>query len=458
MPDNLQTNKQTGTTLQLGQLIYPRDDITMTSVQLRIYDLSQGMARTMSPALLGKQIDGIWHTGIVVYGREYYFGGGICADPPGTTPYGTPHSIEIMGATDKSQAEFRDFLGSISPNFTFATYHLLDNNCNNFSDQCCRFLVGKSIPQYILDLPSEAMNSPLGPMIRPVIEQMQSAIQQQSVGHEVQFQSSSTARAATSSPMPSATPSTSSIAGSRSRSYWSIPVTLQKGDRNVITSKLQEFVPEYKLGDGDFIDLSLSVPPQKSFPALDLMRLDVAEKESVAEKFVAQFRALATRFILNEDVPAPACMMTLRGAVNVFKHAAPTENFCRAEEIEVIVESIATALTKENAQIRKTGALLALNLAGAHRRHPQAPKLGEDHSVRLLFSMVERLSATETPAPEEAGPLLSALNVFVDGDADALVLVKTFGLDLEVYQNAKSCADAYTRTAASELAKLLSSG
>jgi hypothetical protein len=27
--------------------------------------------------LLGKQIDGIWHTGIIVYGKEFYFGGGI---------------------------------------------------------------------------------------------------------------------------------------------------------------------------------------------------------------------------------------------------------------------------------------------------------------------------------------------------------------------------------------------
>ena len=24
----------------------------------------------------GKQIDGVWHTGVVVYGREYFFGGG----------------------------------------------------------------------------------------------------------------------------------------------------------------------------------------------------------------------------------------------------------------------------------------------------------------------------------------------------------------------------------------------
>lgn len=38
--------------------------------------------------MIGQQVDGIWHTGIVVYGKEYYFGGGISYDPPGRTPFG----------------------------------------------------------------------------------------------------------------------------------------------------------------------------------------------------------------------------------------------------------------------------------------------------------------------------------------------------------------------------------
>jgi hypothetical protein len=38
--------------------------------------------------MIGKQIDGIWHTGIVVYGKEFYFGGGISYDLPACTPFG----------------------------------------------------------------------------------------------------------------------------------------------------------------------------------------------------------------------------------------------------------------------------------------------------------------------------------------------------------------------------------
>jgi hypothetical protein len=39
------------------------------SVVCNLYDLSQGLAKNMSRMIIGKQIDGIWHTGIVVYGK-----------------------------------------------------------------------------------------------------------------------------------------------------------------------------------------------------------------------------------------------------------------------------------------------------------------------------------------------------------------------------------------------------
>jgi hypothetical protein len=34
------------------------------------------MARMMGPALLGMEVEAIYHTGIVVYGKEHFFGGG----------------------------------------------------------------------------------------------------------------------------------------------------------------------------------------------------------------------------------------------------------------------------------------------------------------------------------------------------------------------------------------------
>jgi hypothetical protein len=59
-------------------------------VTLLVYDITMGMARSMSMMIIGQQIDAVYHTSIVVYGREYYFGGGICNDLPKQTPYGKP--------------------------------------------------------------------------------------------------------------------------------------------------------------------------------------------------------------------------------------------------------------------------------------------------------------------------------------------------------------------------------
>lgn len=143
------------------------------SVTLHIYDLSQGMAKNMSKMFLGKQIDGIWHTGIVVYGQEYYFGGGICAGPPKQTPFGFPTKIESIGETQIPKEIFLDFLHALSSKFTLNTYDLFKNNCNNFTEECCQFLTGMSIPSYISGLPSEVLNTPLGKMIEPMINNIQ---------------------------------------------------------------------------------------------------------------------------------------------------------------------------------------------------------------------------------------------------------------------------------------------
>jgi len=59
----------------------------MSKVELYVYDLSQGMAKNLSMGFLGQQFDGIWHTGIVVFGNEYFYGGGVNKMAPATTPF-----------------------------------------------------------------------------------------------------------------------------------------------------------------------------------------------------------------------------------------------------------------------------------------------------------------------------------------------------------------------------------
>ncbi|XP_057861168.1 uncharacterized protein LOC131069676 [Cryptomeria japonica] len=145
-------------------------------VVLNVYDLSQGLARQLSSSFLGKVIEGIWHTGVVVYGKEYYFGGGIQHNPAGETPYGKPYKVVELGVTYIPMEMFEEYLEEISPRYTAETYSLLHHNCNNFSSEVAQFLVGCNIPDFILRLPDEVMNSPMGPLIMPMIAQFESTL------------------------------------------------------------------------------------------------------------------------------------------------------------------------------------------------------------------------------------------------------------------------------------------
>lgn len=140
------------------------------------------MAMAMSQSILGQRIDGIWHTGIIVFSREYYFGGGIQVSANGhfaASHQLQPTQVMDMGTTTKTQAELGQYLRSINHLFTQNTYNLITNNCNNFADNICHFLTGHGIPNHIVDLPRIVFSTPGGAMLRPMIENMQNSIRQQ---------------------------------------------------------------------------------------------------------------------------------------------------------------------------------------------------------------------------------------------------------------------------------------
>ncbi|WOG95023.1 hypothetical protein DCAR_0314325 [Daucus carota subsp. sativus] len=157
-------------------------------VSLNVYDLSQGMARNLSMAFLGKTIEGIWHTGIVVYGTEYYFSGGVQHAPVGTTPYGTPIRVVDIGVTHVPKDVFEMYLEEISPRYTAESYSLLKHNCNNFSNEVAQFLAGATIPEYILNLPNEVTSSPMAALILPMIERLETTMKAGAVPQAPQFQ------------------------------------------------------------------------------------------------------------------------------------------------------------------------------------------------------------------------------------------------------------------------------
>ncbi|XP_072213750.1 desumoylating isopeptidase 1 [Excalfactoria chinensis] len=140
-------------------------------VKLYVYDLSKGMARRLSPLMLGKQLDGIWHTSIIVHKDEFYYGaGGISSCAPGGTLLGPPDSVIDLGNTEVTEEIFLEYLSSLGESmFRSESYHFFERNCNTFSNEVAQFLTGRKIPSYITDLPSEVLATPFGQALRPFL-------------------------------------------------------------------------------------------------------------------------------------------------------------------------------------------------------------------------------------------------------------------------------------------------
>ena len=136
------------------------------------YDLTNGLARTMSRSLIGKQIEGVWHTAVNVFGKEYFYGGGICVGEPKKTPYGYPVKELDYGYTNKTKEDLQNYIKSINNDFTINTYDVLKHNCNHFTDAALFFLVGKHLPDSILKQHEQILNTPMGQMLRPMLENM----------------------------------------------------------------------------------------------------------------------------------------------------------------------------------------------------------------------------------------------------------------------------------------------
>jgi len=156
--------------------------MTTFPVELAVYDLSRGMARQLSMQFLGPQyaIDIIPHTAILVYGREYFFGGGIQHEDPNQFRLMRGiHPVQIisLGRTSVSRDDFHAWCQNCndSGKYTAASYNLLTRNCNNFSNDAAigGLKLPQGVPDWILDVPRRFLSSPMGQMVRPMLESMQ---------------------------------------------------------------------------------------------------------------------------------------------------------------------------------------------------------------------------------------------------------------------------------------------
>lgn len=120
--------------------------------------------------LLGIQIDAVYHTSIVVGGREWYYGHGIQSCIPGQTHHGSPMEIIALGTTRVPDEVVLEYLGSMRAKYAPESYDLFLHNCNNFTAELAMFLCGVGIPEAIKNLPQDVLNTPFGQMLRPALE------------------------------------------------------------------------------------------------------------------------------------------------------------------------------------------------------------------------------------------------------------------------------------------------
>eukprot|EP00252_Welwitschia_mirabilis_P026159 TRINITY_DN8446_c0_g2_i1.p1 TRINITY_DN8446_c0_g2~~TRINITY_DN8446_c0_g2_i1.p1 ORF type:complete len:216 (+),score=33.91 TRINITY_DN8446_c0_g2_i1:449-1096(+) len=98
---------------------------------------------------------GIYHSGIEAHGVEYAFGAhdfessGVFEVEPKSCPGFVFRRSVLLGKTDLSPSEFRQFMEHMALNYYGNTYHLIAKNCNHFTDEISRRATGKPIPGWV---------------------------------------------------------------------------------------------------------------------------------------------------------------------------------------------------------------------------------------------------------------------------------------------------------------------
>ncbi|CAH8434214.1 unnamed protein product [Schistosoma turkestanicum] len=143
----------TNTVIPNGTKIHSTNNADSTPVTVNVYDMLWINDYVSSLGI------GVYHTGVVVHGTEYSYGGhpltnsGIFAMLPKDSAYlGENYSYKVtlsMGYTDFTASDVALLLENITTDYRGDQYHLLHKNCNHFSDAFIQLLCGRSLPKWI---------------------------------------------------------------------------------------------------------------------------------------------------------------------------------------------------------------------------------------------------------------------------------------------------------------------
>ncbi|CAI9780404.1 unnamed protein product [Fraxinus pennsylvanica] len=98
---------------------------------------------------------GIFHSGIEVHGKEYGYGAhdfpisGVFEVEPKSCPGFIYRCSVPLGHLNIPPSEFRTFIEGVASEYHGNTYHLISKNCNHFTDDISKRLIGKGIPGWV---------------------------------------------------------------------------------------------------------------------------------------------------------------------------------------------------------------------------------------------------------------------------------------------------------------------
>ncbi|KAF7184933.1 Desumoylating isopeptidase 1 [Pseudocercospora fuligena] len=397
-------------------------------VELYVYDLTRGMARTMSRQFLGIQIDAVYHTALVFGRVEYFFGAGVQTCYPGTTHHGQPMEVIKLGTTQLPLETILEYLESLKEVYTPESYDLFAHNCNNFTNDFAMFLLGKGIPEHITNLPERVLETPFGQMLRPQIDASMRSITQAEVPQ--QNRPAATNGVHTSNDNPDTSPSshphlkvkvpTLEHGSTRPITYAKVPpldklmVKLGEASKQTDLAALKSFIekrsedpklarlPNLHDVSRTFQSDVLKLPLEVRFSAVDLLRcsmIDPRVSGYFAEERQPRTVPILIQHVLNlKDCPHNLRLVTLHLACNVFASPLYVKELMESEDstLSTFIDFITSSLLDaSHPTTRVAAASLAFNLAVANyrvRREQGQEGLSEGEQVELAASLLETLS------------------------------------------------------------------
>jgi len=129
------------------------------------------MGKWIPTVLLGgRHFEGVWHSAVRAFGKEYWFGGMIFESDPNAVPFGKPARVLQLGFTWLSREDLQDFTDGLSDQYNPKSYDVLRRNCNHFSNEVLRFLLrGAQLTNDVIMQPQWAQSTLLVTTLRPAL-------------------------------------------------------------------------------------------------------------------------------------------------------------------------------------------------------------------------------------------------------------------------------------------------